>query len=59
VKVNVKQILIYLVIAFVILSIWNSPTTTGNNVGDFLSSFGSWIGDLVDRFSQFVSGLHK
>jgi hypothetical protein len=57
VKINVKTILIYLVIAFVILSIWNSPTTTGNNVGDFLGSVGSWIGDLVDKFGEFVTGL--
>jgi hypothetical protein len=57
VKLNVKQILIYLVIAFVILSIWNSPSTTGNNVGDFLGSVGSWIGDVIDRFAEFVSSL--
>jgi hypothetical protein len=57
VKINVKSILIYLVIAFVILSIWNSPTTTGNNVGDFLGSLGSWVGDLVDRFAEFISSL--
>jgi hypothetical protein len=57
VKVNVKQILIYLVIAFVVLSIWNSPSTTGNNVGDFLGSVGSWLGDVIDKFATFISGL--
>ena len=58
-KINVKQILIYLVIAFVILSIWNAPTTTGNSVGSFLGSVGSWIGDLIDRFATFITSLKQ
>jgi hypothetical protein len=48
-----------LVIAFVILSIWNAPTTTGNSVGNFLGSVGSWIGDLIDRFATFITSLKQ
>lgn len=58
-KINVKQILVYLVIAFVILSIWNSPTTTGNSVGSFLGAVGSWIGDVIDKFATFITSLKK
>ena len=57
VKVNVKQILIYLTIAFVVVTIWNAPTTTGNSVGDFLGQVGSWIADVVDRGASFLQGL--
>ena len=56
-KVNVKQILIYLTIAFVVVTIWNAPTTTGNSVGDFLGQVGSWIADVVDRGASFLQGL--
>ena len=57
VQVNVKQILIYLTIAFVVVTIWNSQTTTGNSVGTFLGSLGSFLVDLVNRFTSFVQGL--
>ena len=58
-KLNVKQILIYLTIAFVIVTIWNSPTTTGNSVGDFLGAVGSWLADVVDRGASFLQGLRE
>jgi hypothetical protein len=57
VKLNVKQILIYLTIAFVIVTIWNSPTTTGNSVGEFLGAVGGWLSDVVDRGASFLKGL--
>jgi len=57
VKLNVKQILIYLTIAFVVVTIWNSPTTTGNSVGDFLGAVGTWLADVVDRGASFLKGL--
>lgn len=57
VKVNVKQVLIYLTIAFVVVTIWNSPTTTGNSVGDFLGATGNWVADVIDRGASFLQGL--
>jgi hypothetical protein len=57
VKLNVKQILIYLTIAFVVVTIWNAPTTTGNSVGSFLGAFGNWLSDVVDRGASFLKGL--
>ena len=58
-KLNVKQLLIYLTIAFVVLSIWNSPTTTGNSVGDFFGALGSWLSDVVSRGADFIQGLRR
>jgi hypothetical protein len=57
VKLNVKQILIYLTIAFVVVTIWNAPATTGNSVGEFLGAVGSWLSDVVDRGASFLKGL--
>jgi hypothetical protein len=57
VKVNVRQILVYLTIAFVLFAIWNAPTTTGNAVGDFLGQVGSWLADVVDKGASFLQGL--
>jgi hypothetical protein len=57
VKINVRQILVWLVIAFVIVAIWNSPTTTGNAVGDFFGALGSFIVDLWNKFVDFIRGM--
>ena len=57
VKLNVRSILVYLTIAFVIFAIWNAPTTTGNAVGDFFGSLGNWIADLVTKIADFLQGL--
>ena len=56
-KVNVKQILIYLTIAFVVVTIWNAPQTTGNSVGNFLGAAGGFIVDLIDKGATFLQGL--
>lgn len=56
-KIDLKQLLLYLIIAFVIVSIWNNPTGSAQRAGDFLGSLGSWIVDLIDRSSTFIKGL--
>ena len=56
-KIDLKQLLLYLIIAFVIVSIWNNPTGSAQRAGDFLGSVGSWIVDLIDRSSTFIKGL--
>jgi hypothetical protein len=58
-KITWKNILLFLVVAFVILLFWNSPQTLGVAVGDFFRSVGSWLGDLFDKFATFVSNLTK
>jgi hypothetical protein len=40
-----------------VVTIWNSPTTTGNSVGDFLGAVGGWLADVVDRGASFLKGL--
>ena len=50
-----KRIGLYLVIAFIILFIWNDPTGAGDAIGQFFSDLGSWLSDLFNKFSDFVS----
>jgi hypothetical protein len=52
-----RNVLLWLVIAFVVLLIWNTPTTAGQEIGDFLGDVGSFFLDLIDKVAQFFSGL--
>jgi hypothetical protein len=56
-KIDLKQLLLYLIIAFVIVSIWNNPSGSAERAGDFLGSVGNWLVDLIDKSSSFIKGL--
>lgn len=56
-KINLKQILLYLVIAFVIVSVWKDPGTSASYAGDFLSSVGHFLRELYTRLAKFVEGI--
>ncbi len=54
---NVKKILIYLSLAFVVVSLWRDPTGSADAAGAFLSSVGSFFSTMIDKGSQFLKGL--
>lgn len=54
---NVKKILIYLSLAFVVVSVWRNPTGSADAAGAFLSSVGTFFGAVVDKGSAFLKGL--
>ncbi len=56
-KIDLKQVLLYLVIAFVIVSIWKDPAGSADRAGTFLGNVGNWLVDLVDKSSSFIKGL--
>jgi hypothetical protein len=56
-KLDLKQLLIYLVIAFVIVSIWKDPSGSADTAGNFLGNVGNWFVDLIDKSSSFIKGL--
>ncbi len=58
-KINIKQLLIYLAIAFVLVSIWKQPDQSARSASDFLGGIGSFVGQLVDKSATFVKGLFK
>ena len=52
---TLKRIALYLVIAFLILFIWNDPTGAGDAIGNFFHDVGSFFSDLFNKFASFVS----
>lgn len=56
-RINVKQLVLYLVIGFLIVSIYNNPEDSGDSVGAFLADVGSFVSTIVDRTATFIGGL--
>lgn len=54
---TLKKVLLWLVIAFVIVSIWNNPVDSANAAGDFLGSIGGFFADIIDKTSLFLRNL--
>jgi hypothetical protein len=59
VKINLRQALVYLVIAFVVVSIWKSPEASASAFGDFMGNLGSFGSQVIDKLSTFLKGLGK
>lgn len=56
-KIDLKKLMIYLVVAFVIVSIWKDPPGSAKIAGDFLGSVGNFFVALIDKGSSFIKGL--
>jgi hypothetical protein len=54
---TIKKILLYLVIAFIVVSIWQNPEASAQAAADFLSAVGGFFADLIDKTATFVEGL--
>lgn len=54
---TVKKILVYLALAFVVVSVWRDPAGSANAAGDFLHSVGGFFSTLIDKGSSFLKGL--
>ncbi len=58
-KVKPKQIALYLLIAFVVVSVWKDPATSASYAADFLSSVGHFLRSLYTKLAQFIEGIGK
>ena len=56
-KLNLKQVVLYLIIAFVLVSVWKDPSGSSTQAGHFLGMVGTFFVDLVNKISTFVKGL--
>jgi len=54
---NVKKILIYLAVGFVVVSVWRDPSGSADAAGSFLSSVGSFFAAVIDKGAAFLKGL--
>ena len=56
-KVTLRNVLLWFVIFFVIISIWFNPSGAATAWSNFISATASWFGDLFDKITTFLSGL--
>ena len=56
-KVNMKQGLIYLALAFVIMSIWNDPNRSSDSMGSFLGDTSHFFAQALDKGAEFFGDL--
>jgi hypothetical protein len=52
-----KKAFLFIAGLFLLLSIWNNPTSTANAFSDFLGTVGSFLEDLIDVSTEFIQGL--
>lgn len=54
---KLKQGLIYLALAFVIVSIWRDPSSSSDSMGSFLGDTGDFFAQALEKGSEFFSHL--
>ena len=54
---TIKKVLLWLVIAFIVVNIWQRPEAAADVAGGFLGSVGSFFSALIDRTARFIQGL--
>ncbi len=56
-NVSIGKIILYLIIAFVVVSIWKDPQGSADAAGIFLSSVGRFFHTLGSKTSTFVKNI--
>jgi hypothetical protein len=56
-KLDVKQLIIYLSVAFIVVAIWRDPSGSAGTAGDFLGSVGTFLTSVIDKSLTFLKGL--
>ena len=54
---TIKKVLLYLVIAFIVVSIWRSPEESAHAARHFLGAVGNFFAALVEKLASFIKGL--
>jgi hypothetical protein len=57
VKLDAKKAVVLIAVAFLAMSIWNNPSGTAENFGNFMGDVGGWVEDLLDKGREFFEGL--
>jgi hypothetical protein len=57
VKIDTKKTLVWLTLAFVIVSIYNNPESSSHSIGAFLGDAGHFFTVLLDKSVDFLAGL--
>jgi hypothetical protein len=54
---TVKKVLIYLSLAFVVVSVWTDPAGSAGAAGDFFHSVGGFFSTAINKSSAFLKNL--
>jgi hypothetical protein len=55
----ITRVVFYLLVAFLVIRLWQDPTGSANTTVNFVDSIGSFFSSAIDKLSQFVRGLGK
>jgi hypothetical protein len=58
-NIDLKKILVWLAIAFIIVSIWVDPRGSSQSIGAFLGDVGHFLSELIFKTATFISGLGR
>lgn len=53
----VARIALYLLIAFLLIQLWQDPRGAAQATMDFVAGIGHFFASLIDKIGEFVSGL--
>jgi hypothetical protein len=56
-KIKSKQVALYLMIAFLVVSVWKDPSTSAAYAGDFLSSVGHFLRSVYTKLAKFIEAI--
>jgi hypothetical protein len=54
-----SRVAFYLVVAFLVIRLWQDPAGSANATVNFVGSIGSFFASAVNKLSQFARGLGK
>lgn len=54
---TIKKLLIYLSLAFVIVSVWTDPSGSASAAGTFLHAVGGFVSTAINKGSVFIKDL--
>lgn len=58
-KVNLKQWLVYLMIAFVVVFIYRDPRGASDAIGPFLGDIGHLLTNVINSGAEFLAGFGR
>jgi len=53
----VAKIMMYLMLAFLVIQLWQDPSGSAQATMDFIGGIGNFFASLIDKIGEFVGGL--
>jgi hypothetical protein len=53
----ISRVVFYLLVAFLVIRLWQDPTGSADATVNFIDSIGSFFSSAIDKLSEFIRGL--